>query len=312
MRVIRVVSAGTSHPFGDERSVNEAFPTRSIPQAEADPFLLAHQFSMESEGVAQHEDDFPIDWHPHRGFDICSYFKTGIGRHGDSLGNRETFATPGMQWVSCGSGVEHAEGGATPEGQAMSGFQLWINVPSAVKMADPRYGTHPTTDLPLIELAPGVTARLLAGKLDDEPEEATAPAARRGPFETAAKVTLVDFELAPGASVNHSVPRGLRTALLYVYEGEGTVNGAAAGTQTVVQLDARAAERGLELAGGVAGLSAMLFAGEPLGEPIASHGPIVMNTQQEIAQCFDELRAGRFPPVRVPWDYKREAARPKE
>ena len=80
---------------------------------------------MAGEGVVQHEDDFPIDWHPHRGFDICSYFKTGVGRHGDSLGNRETFSTPGMQWVSCGSGIEHAEGGGTPEGEMMSGFQLY-------------------------------------------------------------------------------------------------------------------------------------------------------------------------------------------
>lgn len=73
MRIVRVVRAGISHPFGDARSVNEAFPTAGIPQSEADPFLLAHQFSMAGEGVVQHEDDFPIDWHPHRGFDICSY-----------------------------------------------------------------------------------------------------------------------------------------------------------------------------------------------------------------------------------------------
>jgi len=123
---------------------------------------------------------------------------------------------------------------------------------------------------------------------------------------------MVDFELEPNARLSHTVPRGLGTALLYVYEGDGRVNGAEATAQTVVQLDAKdSSRRGLEMAAGAAGLTALLFAGEPIGEPIVQHGPIVMNTQQEIAQCFAELRSGRFPPKRVPWDYKRASARPK-
>ena len=70
----------------------------------------------ESKGKASHQDEFPVNWHPHRGFDIASYLKSGTGRHGDSLGNRETYSTPGMQWMSVGSGVEHAEGGANEKG----------------------------------------------------------------------------------------------------------------------------------------------------------------------------------------------------
>ena len=66
--------------------------------------------------------------------DIPSYIKTGIGRHGDSMGNREKFETPGMQWISFGSGIEHAEGGATPKGDDMTGFQIWLNVPSTNKI----------------------------------------------------------------------------------------------------------------------------------------------------------------------------------
>jgi redox-sensitive bicupin YhaK (pirin superfamily) len=179
-------------------------------------------------------------------------------------------------------------------------------------MADPRYGTNPSSDLLPLQLAPGVSARLLAGKLDDA-EEGTPGAANRGPFKTAAEVTMVDFELTRNATVVHSVPRGLHTALVYIYEGSGSVNGKEAGTQTVVQLDAKSPDnRKFELMAGPSGLSAMLFAGVPIGEPIISHGPIVMNTQREIQQCFGELRAGRFPPVRVPWDYKKAAARPKK
>lgn len=78
-----------------------------------------------------------VDWHPHRGMDILSYIKTGLGRHGDSMGNRETFATPGMQWISCGSGIEHAEGGGTAAGKVTKGFQLWINVCHVLPLLPP-------------------------------------------------------------------------------------------------------------------------------------------------------------------------------
>ncbi len=69
-------------------------------------------------------DRFPVDWHPHRGMDICTYLKSGTGRHADSLGNRETFETPGLQWISVGSGIEHAEAGGGPEGATLLGFQV--------------------------------------------------------------------------------------------------------------------------------------------------------------------------------------------
>ena len=137
MPVIRIKAAGLTRPFGDERTVNQAFPA-AVSTSESDPFLMCDFFSMPSEGISEDPDYFPVDWHPHRGMDILSYIKTGVGRHGDSMGNRESFATPGMQWISCGSGIEHAEAGGTPEGEDMTGFQIWINVPSSRKMDDPR------------------------------------------------------------------------------------------------------------------------------------------------------------------------------
>ena len=96
--------------------------------------------------------------------DIATYLRTGVGRHADSLGNRETFDSPGVQWMSVGSGVEHAEGGANDKGTLVQGFQIWINVPKERKMDDPRYGTVPSKDLPCVTLdgGPG-TARVLAG-----------------------------------------------------------------------------------------------------------------------------------------------------
>lgn len=94
MHIIRVAKQGITHPFGDERSVHQAIPA-GIDTTAADPFLMCDAFNMaEPQGKAE-VDDFPVDWHPHRGFDIVS--RSGTGRHGDSSGNRETFDTPGMQ-----------------------------------------------------------------------------------------------------------------------------------------------------------------------------------------------------------------------
>ena len=315
MEVIRIVPAGETRPFGDERTVKQAFPA-AIPSVDSDPFLMCDSYAFKSEGVQADPDGFDIDWHPHRGMDILSYLKTGVGRHGDSMGNRETFATPGMQWISCGSGIEHAEGGGTPKGDVRKGFQIWINVPSERKMDDPRYGTEPPEAIPQVEVSTGVHARLLAGE----------HLGRSGRFRTVQPVQMIDFELEPGTSVTHAVPEGLDTAMLYVYEGAGTVAGRAVGAMSVALLDASgsgsgetrtfelsadAATAGSSVFSGSGGgkLCAMLFAGKKLKQPVAWHGPIVMTTQQELQQTFAELRSGAFPPKRVAWDYKRIAAR---
>lgn len=282
MRVLRVATAGTAHPFGDERTVRQAFP-KAIAAEDADPFLMCDNFAFAPEKAKFGEDEFPIGWHPHRGMDILSYQKTGLGRHGDSLGHRETYETPGIQWMSCGSGVEHAEGGGG-DGELMKGFQIWVNVPSSKKLDDPRYGTHPPSEIPT-ERGAGVARRLLAGAIGDE----------KGPFETATPVQMVDWELEAGASLEHELPSTMDTALLYVYEGGARVNGAAAAAHDVVELDASSAEdRGLDITAGPDGCAAMLFAGKKLREPIAWHGPASCDRDN-----FRELWTGKnSPPTR--------------
>ena len=337
MPMLRVAKAGITNPFGDERTVKQAFPAgvgtvrhaqRSLrappfialtappspphpppPQEEADPFLMCDYFSMPSPGVSADPDHFPVDWHPHRGMDILSYIKTGLGRHGDSMGNRETFATPGMQWISCGSGIEHAEGGGTPAGQTNTGFQIWINVPAARKMDDPQYGTEDAAAIPQEEVGVGgAQARLMSGPWREGKE-----GARTGAMRTQTPTHMVDFELAAGAVAEHAVPAGMDTALLYVYRGDGEVAGAPVPEGGIAVLDATAdAARGFAFRAGAGGAHFMLFSGKKLREPVAWHGPIVMNTQAEIRQCFAELQGGTFPPKRVAWDYKRIASKPAQ
>lgn len=316
MAVQRVAKEGTTHPFGDHRSVQQAFPA-GINTQDSDPFLMCDYFNMvNTEGPAEDPDDFPVGWHPHKGFGIASYLKSGTGRHGDSLGNRETFSTPGMQWMATGSGVEHAEGGGGQKGDRVQGFQIWVNTPASKKLGDPRYGTVPNEDMPLVALGENATARVLAG-----------PAfGVNGPFETSQQVLMIDFELEHDTTIDFDIATGLDTAMLYVYDGKlvaVTDDGVEEVEQGhIILFDAASDERrGIQLTSGTVasstehgekevGTHAILFAGKKLKEPVAWHGPIVMNTQEEIRETFIELRKGTFPPKRVPWDYKRLTAFP--
>mmetsp|Transcript_23970 Transcript_23970/g.67013 ORF Transcript_23970/g.67013 Transcript_23970/m.67013 type:complete len:333 (-) Transcript_23970:141-1139(-) len=310
MGIRKIARQGVTYPFGDHRSVLQAFPA-GIPKEDADPFLMCDYFGMkEKQGPVTDPDDFPIDWHPHRGFDIASYLKSGTGRHGDSLGNRETYATPGMQWMSCGSGVVHAEGGANEKGTFVQGFQIWINVPGTKKMDDPRYGTVPSADLPLITLendgdTADTTARLLAGEAFG----------KVGPFQTTQDVQMIDFEVPANQATSFDIAVGLDTAMLYVYEGgldnvneEGPVD-----EGQIVLFDATVDDkRAFQIKACEKGGKAMLFAGKKLKEPIAWHGPIVMNNQRQIISTMQELRSGNFPPKRTDWDYKRLSTFPAD
>jgi len=304
MNILRISEQGLTHPFGDERTVKQAFPA-GIDTKASDPFLMCDYFNSEESNGKADVDEFPVDWHPHRGFDICSYLQSGTGRHGDSLGNRETYETPGMQWMSTGSGVEHAEGGANEKGTIVQGFQIWINVPADKKMNDPAYGTVPTSQLPLVDVNEGVNARVLAGKAWGVV----------GPMKAQSEIQMIDFEFWEGSTTGcFDIMDNFDTAILYVYEGSlSKVNESERSINEgeIILFDATSEEqRSLELLAANGSAKALLFAGKKLKEPIAWHGPIVMNTQTQIQATIRELRSGVFPPVRVEWDYKRISAFP--
>ncbi len=302
LRVLKVQTATTSYPTG-----NKAFPVMEglHDAVESDPFLVCDFYGpFISKGKSTDPDRFDVPWHPHRGADITTYLKEGVGRHADSLGNREEFASPGMQWISVGSGIEHAEGGGTPAGQGMTGFQIWINVPAVNKMDDPAYGTVGPQEFPMINFAGG-KARILAGQVGEN----------KGPFRTKQELQMIDFELEAGGSYTHSVPLALETCFLYVYGGSGQINDRSVTKYNVIFLDAanrNPDNRDVHITAGSDGLLVMLLTGKRINEPIVQQGPFVMNTQEEIYQAFSELRSGRFPPKRTPWDYKRWSEFPKE
>lgn len=141
--------------------------------------------------------------HPHAGFDLATYMKSGTGRHADSMGNRGTFDTPGLQWISAGSGIEHAEAGGTEAGVLVEGFQLWLNVPSHLKWENPRYGTVDRHQLPEIN-EDGVKGRVIAGPFKEY----------KGPFTTVQPVQIIDVEIEAGKSFEVSIDAGMVSIFL--------------------------------------------------------------------------------------------------
>lgn len=300
---LAVRKAGKEYPTGNPNfSVKQAFPS-AFSAEEADPFLMCDEIGPKEGYLASSPDDFPVSWHPHRGMDIVTYIRQGTGRHADSLGNRCTFEGPGMQWISVGSGIEHAEGGGTPAGQKMHGFQIWINVPSDKKMDDPRYGTESPDDIPRLELPNAAgTVRVLAGGFEGK---------ATGPFRTVQDVQMLDLELHPSASVEHTVPASHDNTMLYVCKGEAIIEGAAVAAGEIIRLDASNPQARLAtIEAGPAGAVCMVFSGVRLNQPIAWHGPFVMTTQAEIADTLNEYRCGTLLRKRVSWNYKVAAEAP--
>lgn len=304
MPINDIRKAQVTYPTGNPNfAVQQAFPA-AFSETDCDPFLMMDHFGPTvSKGVETDPDKFPVDWHPHRGIDILTYIIKGNGRHADSLGNRETFKSPGMQWISVGSGIEHAEGGGTPKGEIEEGFQIWVNVPREHKMDDPRYGTEPPENLPMID-RDGVKARVMAGIVEN----------LKGPFKTVQDVQMIDFTIAKDKSYAHVIPENYGTCLIYVYSGTAKINGSIVKKNFIIKLDALSMNPAEKMAiiHAVEDMSCILFAGVRLNQPIAWHGPFVMNTEKEIRQAMIEYQRGTFLRKRAKWDYQRAAAKPEE
>jgi redox-sensitive bicupin YhaK (pirin superfamily) len=265
-----------------------------------DPFLLLDDFR--NERPEDYLAGFP--WHPHRGIETITYVLAGSVNHGDSLGNRGTLGAGDVQWMTAGSGILHQE---MPRGDAqgrMHGFQLWANLPAALKMTAPRYQDIMARDIPEITDDDGTTVRVVCGSFWG----------RTGPVEgVAADPLYLDIWVPPGRRKRLPVERG-RHVFAYVFAGRGTFRDASAPTgvrtegigpegESVPGAAGETGDRSLVLfdAGdeitvqaGQEGIRFLLVSGAPLQEPVAWYGPIVMNTKAELQQAVDELRDGTF------------------
>ena len=242
-----------------------------------DPFLLFDHFAFNNpiEGPIR---GFPT--HPHRGIETVTYMLEGTVRHRDSLGNAGTIGEGDVQWMTSGRGILHEEMPRRSESGNIYGFQLWVNLPAAQKMSQPRYQEVGMGNIPVIE-KDGATIRLVAGEIDNV----------RGPVtEIAAAPLYMDVKLAPGSRFVYPVPSG-HTALAYVFHGTGEFGGNAVESVSMVVFKDDGDQIEVKTD---AGVQFMLIAGAPFKEPIVPYGPFVMNTREEIQQTLEELRNGTF------------------
>jgi len=265
--------------------------------AEFDPFLLLDDFR--SDNPADYLAGFP--WHPHRCIETITYVLAGEVAHGDSLGNKGRMTAGDVQWMTAGSGILHQE---MPKGDAqgrMHGFQLWANLPAALKMTDPRYQDIPSNAIPEVTEDDGTRARVICGEFWGQ----------RGPVEgVAADPRYVDISVPPGKRKRIQVETA-RNAFAYVFAGAGSFRDASDPKAVLTEsgADPNAApvydarnhslvlfDRGDEIVvqAGDEGIRFLLVSGKPLEEPVAWRGPIVMNTQEELRQAMAELHTGAF------------------
>lgn len=180
-------------------------------------------------------------------------------------------------------------------------------MPSELKMAEPRYGTEPPENIPVVSFGAGTApeegfARVLAGTYS----------ARTGPFKTVQPVQVLDITLAPQQEITHELPEILSNCLIYPYKGAIDIGDATVKAHECVRLNAGdTSARQFTITAGPEGASFMLFAGQMLHQPIAWHGPFVMTTEAEIKQTIKEYQTGTFLRKRAAWDYKRIATKPK-
>ncbi len=241
-----------------------------------DPFLLLDSF-----GSANPEDylaGFP--WHPHRGIETVTYMLEGNVEHGDTLGNSGVIGPGDVQWMRSGSGIIHQE---MPKRAVheLRGFQLWLNMPSRLKSAAPAYHGISTGEIPKVDSGKGITVRIVAGSYDRV----------EGPVrDLPTEPQYLDVTLEDGVAFEHRVTPG-HTAFAHLVRGEGTFD--AAHTPVHAGETALFGDGDIVRAQGK-GLRFLLVSGKPLHEPIAWYGPIVMNTEDEIATAIHELRHGDF------------------
>lgn len=264
----------------------------------SDPFLLFDDFR--NEHPRDYQRGFP--WHPHRGIETITYVLSGEVDHGDSLGNRGTLTGGDVQWMTAGSGILHQE---MPRGNArgqMHGFQLWANLPSSLKMTAPRYQDVKGADIPEIVEDDGTRVKVMVGTFWG----------KTGPVDgIAADPQYLDIFVPAGRKRTFKLDRW-RRAFAYVFEGAGQFRDAAAPEGVLLEKEVAGEEVNIrDLSGnrtlvrfgtgdevtvtaGPQGIRFLLISGQPLQEPVAWHGPIVMNTRAELETAMRELRNGTF------------------
>jgi len=244
------------------------------------PFLFLNHHGPQVYGPSNR--GLPFGPHPHRGFETVTFILQGNLAHHDTGGHQSVIDAGGVQWMTAGRGLIHAE--VSPPAFKQSGgpleiLQLWVNLPARLKLTEPRYSGLQEPDIPALAL-PGGTLHLVAGEFNGA----------TGPVRSLTGVFMSVVRLEPGARVSLPAPRS-RNVFLYVVEGRGTISGAAFERWQLAELlaDADAVEVSADEP------TVLLFGhADPIDEPVVARGPFVMNSAEEINQAIRDYQAGKF------------------
>ena len=263
-----------------------------------DPFLLLDDFRNDDPDA--YRRGFP--WHPHRGIETITYVLEGAVEHSDSLGNTGNLKAGDIQWMTAGSGILHQE---MPTGNArgqMHGFQLWANLPGSLKMTAPRYQDVAAKEIPEVIDDDGTRVKIVIGEFWG----------KRGPVDgIAADPLYLDIRVPAGLKKRFTVDT-YRNTFAYVFDGQARFTDASTPSGVLLEKEVLGQELNIrdmsgnrtlvrfgtgdeiEVQAGPDGVRFLLVAGTPIKEPVAWHGPIVMNTQAELQQAFADLRNNTF------------------
>ena len=296
IRPVQHISGTTPHVEGAGVNLQRVFGFGD--PSLTDPFLMMDDFR--NDRPQDYMKGFP--WHPHRGIETITYVLAGTVEHGDSLGNHGALGAGDVQWMTAGSGIMHQE---MPKGDAlgrMHGFQLWANLPSHLKMTKPRYQDVKSTEIPEFVDDDGTTVRVVVGSFWG----------KKGPVDgIAADPQYLDIYVPPGRRKVFPVDT-YRSAFAYIFEGSATFRDASKPFGVLVEKEINGEEVHLRdmsgnrtlvvfgtgdevvIQAGEAGVRFLLVSGAPIREPVAWHGPIVMNTREELMTAVRELQSGTF------------------
>jgi quercetin 2,3-dioxygenase len=273
------------HMVGDGLPVRNVFSYTDLGRKQLSPFLML-DYGMPSQ-FSPTNQVLGVGMHPHRGFETVTFVYQGGLSHRDTAGNHGEIGPGDVQWMTAGSGVLHEElhsPAFRKSGGTLQMAQLWVNLPARLKMTDPKYQTLLSQDVPVLHPHEDATVRVVAGSFGET----------KGPASTFTPVNLWDVRLIKG-KLDLTVPEGYTTAV-FVMDGRATINGESpVDDVTLVLFDRAGTQFSIE---SDAPTHFLVLNGHPIDEPVVGYGPFVMNTQDEIAQAFNDYSSGRFASVK--------------
>ena len=278
MRTIKKIHKAQYKPIGDLITYSP-LPTSALQQI--DPFIFLNHHGPQK--YSPNNNGLPFGPHPHRGMETVTFIIDGDIAHKDSTGSESVINAGGIQWMTAGSGLIHAEISSEnfkKEGGDLEILQLWLNLPAKHKMTPPKYIGLQKNEITHIIAENGITINLIAGKWED----------KKGPFETLTDIFLSTIEFKNDSSIHLNVNKS-NNVFFYLIKGSLNVNGAEISKLNLVEFNnnddiikINANEESLLLFGHA----------KPFNEPMVAQGPFVMNTHEEIQQAYDDFHNGRM------------------